>query len=71
MEAMKNADNILRKSQWKKNYLSDIDTRLQIRDRDRGVSYFTKLLITSIILFPCFMKEMCKWSIGGVILTEK
>jgi hypothetical protein len=29
MEDIKNAHKILRKSQWKKGYLSDIDTRLQ------------------------------------------
>jgi hypothetical protein len=45
--------------------------RHQATNSDRGVLYFTKFLIVWIILFPCFMKEICKWSTRGMILTEK
>ena len=45
--------------------------RHQAINRHKSVLYFTKLLIAWIVLFPCLMKEMCKWSTGGMILAEK
>jgi hypothetical protein len=45
--------------------------RHRTTDIDRGLLYFTKLLIAGIISFPCLMKEMYKWSADCIILTEK